>query len=252
MSKFIDITGNKYNHLTVIERGPDLIKKNGKHDIRWWCECDCGSGKRVLVLGYNLKNGNTTSCGCEHLRNAKEQGKKNGPIQGKNNKKYNDYDLSGEYGIGYTLKGEPFYFDLEDYDLIKNYCWYINRQGYVVNKTDEELISMHRLVMGLGKDDEEYVDHIFHNTNDNRKSKLRIVNPSENAMNKGMQSNNTSGVKGVWLDKNTNKWCVEIGYYNQRIRPGGYLTLDQAAEIRKTLEEELFQEYQYKTEVINP
>lgn len=32
----------------------------------------------------------------------------------------NTYDLSGEYGIGYTTKGEEFWFDLEDYDKIKS------------------------------------------------------------------------------------------------------------------------------------
>ena len=30
----------------------------------------------------------------------------------KNHKKYNNYDLTGEYGIGYTFKNEEFYFDL--------------------------------------------------------------------------------------------------------------------------------------------
>ena len=45
----------------------------------------------------------------------------------------NVYDLSGEYGIGYTLKGEEFYFDLEDYDKIKDYCWHINKK-YVCTK----------------------------------------------------------------------------------------------------------------------
>ena len=46
-------------------------------------------------------------------------------------KKYNTYDLTGEYGIGYTSKDEEFYFDLEDYDKIKDYCWRITMQGYV-------------------------------------------------------------------------------------------------------------------------
>ena len=37
----------------------------------------------------------------------------------------NKYDLSGEYGIGWTHNTEhEFYFDLEDYDIIKYYCWY--------------------------------------------------------------------------------------------------------------------------------
>ena len=38
-------------------------------------------------------------------------------------RKENIYDLSGEFGIGYcTNTGSPFYFDLEDYNKIKNYC----------------------------------------------------------------------------------------------------------------------------------
>ena len=117
--------------MTVLRRGEDLIKKNNKKDTRWYCSCDCGNPNEVLVLGYNLKNGNTTSCGCEHLKNAKRSGSLTGKINGKKNKKYNTYNLSGEYGIGYTTKGEEFYFDLEDYDKIKDYCWYIDENGYV-------------------------------------------------------------------------------------------------------------------------
>lgn len=134
--------------MTVKCRGNDLIKKNGKHDTRWWCECDCGNPEWVLVLGYNLKNGNTTSCGCQHLLNASKQGKANGRKNGLKNKKYNTYDLeSKDYGIGYTLKGEEFYFDLEDYNKIKDFCWYKDNNGYIVNKTNDEIILMHRLIM---------------------------------------------------------------------------------------------------------
>lgn len=33
--------------------------------------------------------------------------------------KHNTYDLSGDFGIGYTDKGEKFYFDISDYEKIK-------------------------------------------------------------------------------------------------------------------------------------
>ena len=46
-------------------------------------------------------------------------------------KKENKYDLSGKYGIGYTYKGDEFYFDLDDYTLIKEHCWCIDHEGYV-------------------------------------------------------------------------------------------------------------------------
>ena len=69
MSNLIDITGNKYGHLTVVRRGHDLIKKNGKKEPRWVCLCDCGNPNEVEVLGYNLKNGNSVSCGCLRKEN---------------------------------------------------------------------------------------------------------------------------------------------------------------------------------------
>ena len=66
MSNFIDLTGNKYNLLTVLSREEN---KNGK--TYWRCLCDCG--KEVVVESYNLKSGNTKSCGCikpKSIRNA--------------------------------------------------------------------------------------------------------------------------------------------------------------------------------------
>lgn len=182
------------------------------------------------------------------MENASKQGKANGSKNGKLNKKYNTYDLTGEYGIGYTLKGEPFYFDLEDYDKIKNYCWHINPSGYVVNKSDETgYTSFHRLVMGLTSEDKDKeVDHIYHKTNDNRKSQLRIVTSSQNKMNKGLQSNNTSGIRGVSFNKRTNKWTAEIHINNQKIYLGEFPTLEEAAQTRKEAEEKYFKEYNYK------
>ena len=198
-----------------------------------------------MVLGYNLKNGNTTSCGCEHLKNAIRVGKLTGKINGKKNKKYNTYDLSGDYGIGYTAKGEAFYFDLEDYDKIKNYCWYINEDEYVINRTTGNATLMHRLIMGLEKNDKREIDHIYHKTYDNRKTQIRIVSSSQNNMNKKNQSNNTSGYKGVHYNKQCKKWEVEIRAYNNRIRLGYFDDKDEAIEIRKQAEDKYFGEYKY-------
>ena len=57
MSKRIDITGNKYNMLTVIG-----VDKQINGIVYWWCKCDCG--KITSVRGANLKNGCVKSCGC--------------------------------------------------------------------------------------------------------------------------------------------------------------------------------------------
>ena len=59
MKKFIDLTGEKFGRLTVIQyAGRD---KTGK--MRMW-ECRCNCGKVVKVKDCNLKQGFTKSCGC--------------------------------------------------------------------------------------------------------------------------------------------------------------------------------------------
>lgn len=58
---FEDLTGQKFNRLTVIKRGEDLICKS-HNVIRWLCQCDCGN--ITLVTTHGLKSGGTKSCGC--------------------------------------------------------------------------------------------------------------------------------------------------------------------------------------------
>lgn len=63
MSYFIDITGNKYNKLTVIKRVENA--KDG--ETRWLCKCNCGN--TTIVAASNLKNNNVKSCGCLNYEN---------------------------------------------------------------------------------------------------------------------------------------------------------------------------------------
>lgn len=56
--KIIDLTGRRYNSLTVIKEYP----RAGNDKIRWICRCNCG--KEVVVAAANLKNNHTKSCGC--------------------------------------------------------------------------------------------------------------------------------------------------------------------------------------------
>lgn len=59
MGKVDDLTGQRFGHLTVIERAKENTKA-GK--ARWICKCDCGN--ESIVTGNNLKTGGTISCGC--------------------------------------------------------------------------------------------------------------------------------------------------------------------------------------------
>lgn len=70
MGKFIDLTGQKFGRLTVIERA----ENRGKQTY-WLCKCECGN--EVIVRGGSLKNGTTKSCGCLNSEKSAEKGKKN-------------------------------------------------------------------------------------------------------------------------------------------------------------------------------
>ena len=59
MSRLIDLTGQHFGRLTVIERAG----ASGK-EASWLCQCDCG--KRTIVAGTKLRSTKrpTRSCGC--------------------------------------------------------------------------------------------------------------------------------------------------------------------------------------------
>jgi len=186
--------------------------------------------------------GNTQSCGCLQKE-----------ITSIIMKKYNTYDLSGEYGIGYTSNtNEPFYFDLEDYDLIKDYCWSKDDNEYLYNRDNDtnKIIYIHRLIMNCP--DNMDVDHKFHDTLDNRKEFLRIVTTSQNGMNKVLMSNNTSGVTGVCWHSRDEKWVARIIVNGKVINLGQYDNFEDAVDVRKEAEKEYFGEYRYiGNEIIN-
>jgi len=62
---------------------------------------------------------------------------------------------------------------------------------------------LHRLIMNPSVN--EQIDHINKNTLDNRRCNLRLCSNSQNQMNRGMPKNNTSGFKGVDIDKRSKK-----------------------------------------------
>lgn len=242
--KRIDLTGIRFGRLVAVKRAEDYISSNGKHQSQWLCKCDCGNDD-VVVAANSLRRGLTKSCGCF----AKE-------TTTKVKKKYNTYDISGEYGIGYTSKGEEFWFDLEDYDLIKDYSWHIDKGGYVCTsgysngKNNHK--KLHRLVMNCIDVDCD-IDHKHGKETryDNRKSNLRIATRSQNNMNKGIRSDNTSGVTGVIWYKNKNKWRAEIFVDNNCISLGYYKKLEDAVKARKDAEEKYFGEFSYDNSMNN-
>lgn len=237
-----DLTGRKFGKLTVVKQVEDYISPKGEKRARWLCECDCDDKNQIITDGTLLKNGSTRSCGCLQKKVVSQIGKVK--------KKYNTYNLSGEYGIGYTSKGEEFYFDLEDYDLIKDYCWRIDSYGFVRTSDfhdDYKTLKLHRLVMGLPSKEFD-IDHKNGTSTryDNRKEEnLRIVTRSQNGMNKELLSNNTSGVAGVTWCSTYHKWIARITINQKRIYLGSFDIFEKAVKARKKAEQKYFGEFSY-------
>lgn len=66
MGKKLDLTGQRFGRLTVIEKDPE-----SKGKIFWICRCDCGGTKRVE--SYRLRSGHVQSCGCLEQENREKR-----------------------------------------------------------------------------------------------------------------------------------------------------------------------------------
>lgn len=62
MPNFIDLTGQRFGRLIVIEKDKPHITSGGKYITTWKCKCDCGNV--TTAQSAKLRNGHTTSCGC--------------------------------------------------------------------------------------------------------------------------------------------------------------------------------------------
>lgn len=188
--------GDIYGKLTVLSETDE--RRDGR--IVYMCKCECGNIKKIQ--SKYVKRGK----GCGYCGLALDD----------DGKAHNKYDLTKEYGVGYTSNGEEFYFDKEDYDVLYPYCWYKSNNGYICSK-NEKIILMHRFV--LNPEDDYIIDHINHNKHDNRKSNLRICTYGENGQNKIVSKGSNTGLKYIVWNKQISKYQIHINgeYYGSYI-----------------------------------
>ena len=55
----IDMVGQKYGKLTVIERDP---QKSNSGRVHWLCKCDCGNKNLESIDGMKLRQGKKLQC----------------------------------------------------------------------------------------------------------------------------------------------------------------------------------------------
>lgn len=89
MGVFKDLTGKKFNRLTVLGLG----KRNSSGQIQWKCRCDCGN--IVFATSSYLKSGHTKSCGCLNREKSSNRLKNKKFIEAKNNYRKNNFLAEG-------------------------------------------------------------------------------------------------------------------------------------------------------------
>ena len=161
-------------------------------------------------------------------------------------RKSNVYVLDGEYGIGFTTNtNRKFFFDKEDYERIKGYCWYENSVGYIITTVKRKCILLHRLIMDVVDTTYPIIDHINNDKLDNRKANLRLADKKQNGINRSYNRNNKLGVKGVYFSKREKKYRAHISKDRHHMDLGGYDNIEDAIRARRKKEVELFGEYAY-------
>ena len=155
------------------------------------------------------------------------------------------------------------YKDLLDYDPNTGvFTWKIKTSskampGYVAGWFDKDgyrcvtvlgkKLKAHRLawwwVHGVWPEKGYLVDHINRDKSDNRISNLRIATPSQSAMNRGAQSNNKSGHKGVLKVKKY--WHAQIMVAGESIGLGYYKNINDAIAAYEKAAKQLHGEFYY-------
>lgn len=139
-------------------------------------------------------------------------------------------------------RGKFALVDDEYFEWLNQWKWTYHK-GYASRKgeTRGREIYMHRIIAETP--DGSFTDHIDLNKLNNQKANLRICSRSQNKCNMGLRKDNTSGYKGVRLDKNRMVWQARIVYCGKRKSLGYYKTVEEAAQVYDIYAEKYYGEF---------
>jgi hypothetical protein len=136
-------------------------------------------------------------------------------------------------------KGQIALVDDADYEVLSQFNWHVDWSSftnsfYARRYLSNKRIYMHREILAAKPG--QQVDHKNHNTLDNRRSNIRIVDATGNGKNRSTQINNRSGITGVRLLTANNKWIAYISENGVRKYLGSFNSFAAAVAARKKAE----------------
>lgn len=117
----------------------------------------------------------------------------------------NKYTIKGKIAYIELTQGQVTKIDVEDLDRVLQYRWLASynttvRKYYVITRINGKTTYLHRFLMNAPRG--VTVDHIKHDTLDNRKKKLRLVTNQKNCENRnGHYTTSKTGIRGVSTHK---------------------------------------------------
>ena len=151
-------------------------------------------------------------------------------------------------------RGKVAIVDNEDFEWLNQWKWYVHYNGscwHALRKIADPVLGwpaqkkvwMHRFIANTP--DGQVTDHINGDGLDNRKANLRNVEPYQNHLNRAMNKNNTTGVKGVRTAPG-GKFRAYISFRNESIFFPTRETLEEAKTDRELAEIKYFGEFRRK------
>lgn len=211
MSRFIDLTNQDFGNLSVIS----YAGKNKSNGSMWLCHCGCGND--TVVSSDCLRRQVTVSCGCIRNKLSSERATTHGMSKTKlyhtwknmkkrcENPNATRYERYGGRGIKVCEEWRNDFMEFYAWAMANGY-----QEGLTIDRKDND--------KGYYPDNCRWETSIIQNQN------------------KGIQSSNKSGIKGVSMQKRTGKWIAQIGVDNKIIYLGIFEDIEKAKEARAQAE----------------
>ena len=203
MREYPSLVGNRYGKLTVIEQ----VESSSRGQRRYRCICDCGG--TIIAFAGNLKSGHTTSCGCNKSPDLTGQVFGKLTVIGRSDKR-------NSRGARTTPMWE-----------CRCECGAITYKATDTLTNPEE--SMCKSCQGL------YAA-------ENARKSAGFIDGTQisRIQNMNLTASNTSGCRGVYYEKRSNKYRARLKFKGKIMNFGSYSKFEDAVAARKTAEAEYF------------